>query len=142
MVDFSHLDRLKVSDNKQQEYVIYEVMGTPKLFLMQATEANKPYFNALMKEGQKSFRRMKHAGVTAAAMKDSRNRDRKLFSLYVIKGWSGVKDVDGKEVPFSADACKELLCALPDDVFDNVRDFAGEVSNFRGDFDIEETAKN
>lgn len=51
------------------------------------------------------------------------------FAEAVILGWSGVKNAEGQEIPFSKQACKALLLELPD-LFDCIRDEATKVSNF------------
>lgn len=143
MVDFSHLSNLEVKGSKLADFELSRLEGYPVLTMAPATEANKPYFNAMMKEGQKAFKRVKHGGVTAAALSESRKLSRKLFPRFVIKSWTGVVDLKGNEVPFSKEACEDFLKALPDYIFDEVRDFAGEISNFLDEpLDVEDTAKN
>lgn len=50
----------------------------------------------------------------------------------LIVGWEGVQDEDGNEIPFSVEACKELLHFAPD-LLDTVAQFATTRGNFAAD---------
>ena len=141
--DFSHLKRLEVTKDKTAELVMYEIVGEPVLVLAPATEGNKAYFNALLKRSGKNVRRAARGRIHAGIISENRDDDRRLFPLYVVKGWRGVRDAAGKEVSFGVEECAQWLEALPDYLFDQVRDFAGTHYNFVDDV-VEDggTAKN
>ena len=141
--DFSHLNRLDVTRDRTAELTMYEIEGEPTLVLAPATEGNKPYFNALLKRSGKNVRRAARGTLNAGMISDNRDEDRVLFPLHVVKDWCGVRDVSGVVIPFSKADCARWLKALPDWLFDQVRDFAGRHSNFVDD-EVEsgDTAKN
>jgi hypothetical protein len=88
-------------------------------------------------------RKAKSGILSPKMLEEIRDRDRALFPKHVITGWENVRDVDGADVTFSLAACKEFIEALPPDMFDEVREFAGDLVNFRADVvDPEEVAKN
>lgn len=104
--------------------------GSPELYLLPAGEVNKPYFRALIKRVSKSVGRS--GLLTATRVHEDRNYDRELFAAYIVQGWSGVKDSLGHSVSFNKDHCLEFLKALPDYIFDDLRNFAKDVQNFVG----------
>jgi len=66
-------------------------------------------------------------------MSNSELRDQVLLPTYldaVVVGWEGVRDEEGREVPFSREAAEEFLRAFPN-VFDTLIEIAGEMSTFR-----------
>ena len=143
MTDFSHLKQLEVTRNKTAELTMYEIVGEPTIVLAPATEGNKPYFNALLRRTGKNVKRVARGGLNAGVISENRDEDRELFPAHVIQGWRGVRDAAGEEVEFSRDECAQWLQALPDYLFDRVREFAGDHSNFVDEVvDGEDTAKN
>ncbi len=145
MADFSHLKALDVSKDKTVEYTLHAITVnglTPTLILAPATEANGPYFNAVLKRAGK-LSRLSRSGVVSASMLDeNRDEDRELFPLHVAKGWRDVVDAKAKPVEFSADECEQFLGALPDWLFDEMRLFAGNPSNFADMIDVQVASKN
>lgn len=87
--------------------------------------------------GQERALIVKRSGVrnrefmAAVANIDPQNRDEQIdiFVRTIVKGWSGVKDRAGEEVPYSIDACKALFEFAPD-LLDKVATFAMERANF------------
>lgn len=140
--DFSHLKALDVR-GKTAEFTLYAVANEPFLVLRPATEANKPYFNAVLKRTRKTVRVLKTGTISQAMLDENREEDRELFPKFVVTGWGRVIDRDGNEVAFCEEACAEFLQALPDWLFDEVRNFAGNSANFTGDLiDAEGKAGN
>ena len=139
MNDFSHLDKLNVSKETTATYILYQISGEPELTVSTSTQANKPYFNAVLRRsGSKAGKRHK------PNIEQARAEDRDLFPRYVIKGWKGIKDAKGKAVKFSESNCSDFVAALPDWIFDEIRVFCGNVQNFvdtPDDDDIEAKAK-
>jgi hypothetical protein len=138
MADFSHFKAFAVTSELRAEYSFnaIEVSGKiPVLEIAPATEANKPYFNALLKRGIKYARQVQAGKVSTQALEDNRENDRELYPLYVVKGWQDVLDAKGKEVPFTQENVREFLSAIPAWAFDDLRNFAGNPISFVVDQD-------
>lgn len=141
MTDFSHLKQLEVND-KTAEYPIYQISGEPTLILKPATEANKPYFNSVLRRSKRNLRAIK-TGINQKMIKENREEDRELYPKHIITDWKDVPDSKGKKVPFSVENCTDFIQALPDWIFDDIRAFAGESSNFFGEvIDVKEKLGN
>lgn len=126
MADFS---QLKVERVEVQKFTFWNIVGEPVLHVKHAGESNKDYFNEQLRHAEHLQKR--RAKLNVEIVKDNRNRDRDLYPQYVVVGWEKVLDKDGNEVPFNAPDCKNFLKALPDEEFDNLRDFCREPYNFR-----------
>ena len=144
MTDFGQLRALEVTADRTAEFTLHQVEGTPTLILAPATESNIPLFNAALKHAGKASNRAKvGAKQSLSTIKAGRTQDRELYARFVAKGWRDVVDVNGDEVPFSRDSCLDFLTALPDYMFDDVREFAREPSNFIDELpDTEAVAEN
>lgn len=144
MADFGQLRALEVTADKTAEYTLHQVQGTPTLILAPATESNVPLFNAALKHAGKAANRAKAgAEKTLGTIKEGRTQDRELYSRFVVKGWRDVVDVNGDEVPLTRDNCLDFLTALPDYMFDDVREYSREPSNFVDELpDTEAVAEN
>lgn len=144
-MDFSHLKKHEVVD-KTMEYPLFQIAGDPipTLILKPATEANKPYFNAVLKRSKKNLRALQMGSITSKIMDEGRDEDRELYPKFVVSDWKNVVDAKGNDVPFSTDSCGEFLRCLPDWIFDDIRKFAGQPTNFTSveHIDIEDKAKN
>lgn len=139
---FSHLKKLDVKAEALTPYTVYVIEGAPVLMLAPATEANTAFFNSVLRRTKEAARRIRSGVVNKETLAANREEDRENYPLYIIKGWSGVTDEDGNNVPFSVDACKEFVAALPDWIFDDIRTFAGNPANFvniTGSLDSDET---
>lgn len=113
-----------------------------------AGESNRPFALALAKLTIQKQKMMQGAAVNAemAIRQSKRNRDddRQLYADHVITGWGNVTDAKGKPVGFDAETCLQLFKSLPDDVFDQVRNYFATASNFRNqisDDDVKEKGK-
>lgn len=108
----------------------------PVLNVVSATVANKPYFAGLLKNAASRSR-------SASDESDQlRENDYSLYSRHVVTGWSNVVDEDGEPVPFTKANCEEFLRVLPEFLFDELRTFCGNASNFTEVVEIEARAKN
>jgi len=142
MTDFSHLKNLDVKD-KTARYTIHQIAGTPVLIIKPATEANKPYFNAVLKKSRRNVRALKAGAINQVMIAENREQDRDLFPKFVVTGWEDLSDAKGKPVEFNRENCEAFLRALPDWIFDEVRDFAGNSVNFTEDMpDVEVKSGN
>jgi hypothetical protein len=129
---FKHLKQFDVSA-KPREYQLHQISMdgiSPTLQLLPATEANKPYHTSLLRRNVKNARRIQAGRVDRAFIEESRQEDRELYAQHVVRGWSGVKDDEGKDVSFSPAECLEFLKALPNWIFDELRAFASQATNF------------
>jgi hypothetical protein len=132
MTDFSHLKTLDVKD-KTARCPIHQIAGAPVLIMKPATEANKPYFNAVLKKSRRNVRALKAGALNQAMIAENREQDRELFPRFVVVEWEGVTDAGGEAVGFNRENCEDFLRALPDWVFDEIRNFAGDSINFTED---------
>ncbi len=142
MSDFSHLNQLNVQKGMTATYTLYQISDAPVLTVTPATEANKPYFNAVLKRSRKMANAIRSGAMNTGMLEQNRSQDRALFPKFVVSGWEGVKDAKGKDVKFTPDTCAEFLNALPNWIFDEIRDFAATPGNFVEQIDAEEAAKN
>lgn len=132
-------DNLKAFDVKTDTSVRYEIneirMGdnrVPYLMVKPATEANKPFARAQLLRSNKRVRTNAGRGVSLENIMDTRDDDRQLYPKFVVEGWGDVYDTDGKPVDYSTKNCEDFLKALPDWIFDGLRSFCTNPSNFAG----------
>ncbi len=137
MSDFSHLHRLDVGVAETVDYQLYQIDGEPTLEIAPATEANKPYFNAVLRRQRKNVRALSAGSISPGMIASNRDEDRSLYVAHIIKGWRDVMDVEGKEAPFTPDNVQGFLGALPNWIFDDLRTFAGNPANFLDDGIVE-----
>jgi hypothetical protein len=135
MSNFSYLKKLEVKD-KTTKYTIFQIQGEPSLILKPANESNKTYFNAILKRSRSNMRAIQAGHVNQVMIAEAREKDRDLFPQCIVMGWENVKDAEGKNVPFNREACTEFLQALPDWLFDEIRNFASNSANFADDIQI------
>ena len=134
MAKFSHLKALSVSDGDTAEFTFYEIGGAPVLTCAPATKVNSDFLNAVLKQSkaaQRKLRARKGQMPTAAQLEEVKQQDVVLFTKYIVKDWRNVEDFDGTPVEFSEEACQEFLLAIPDDMFEDLRAFCLDISNFR-----------
>jgi len=147
MVDFSHLEQLDVTKDRTAEFTLHsiEVNGvSPTIIVAPATEANKAYFNALLKRAGRSARQVAAGKINAGMIQENREEDRALYPAHIIQGWKDMLDADGSEVEFSRENCADFLNALPGWLFDDLRNFCGKPENFVSgpNVDVVQTGKN
>lgn len=147
--DFS---ALAVSEETTAEYVFAMIPGDPSIIFAPATDANKAFLDERLRlsieRAERTVRlpRGKAAKQTPAdlarGIEEDRETDRVLLSRCCAKAWgTAPTDVDGKQPEFSEQECYDFLKALPDYMFDPVRNWASNVYNFveRPDLDGEES---
>jgi hypothetical protein len=130
MPKFSNLRKLEVKAETTAEFTFYQIEGEPILIVAPATEANKPYFNKLLKSSRKNQRRLQSGNFTSAVIAENRDNDRALYPQFIVRGWKKVVDDSGKQTPFSQENVKAFLGELPDWLFDDLRNFAGDPQSF------------
>lgn len=130
MSKFSNLHRLDVAE-KTSWCDLPEIGPDARIELRPANEANKPYFNALLKQSAKRARALaRGASITADVLSKNRDEDRVLYASYVACNWNGIEDAENKVVAFSAEDCLDFFKALPDWLFDRVRNHASSPENY------------
>lgn len=147
-MSFNQLKTLKLKADMTAEFTLHDIENpdgtSPTLILSPATEVNKGYFNGLLRRSRKNMRNIQAQNFDTSMIQDNRSNDRVLYAKHVCKGWKTVKDDKGKNVTFNEEQCLGFLQALPDWLFDNVRNFATVVRNFIDTDvpDVEATAGN
>lgn len=145
MSNFNYLKQAEITASTIKEFSFEGLPFENKLFIAPATEANKPYFNALLKRSRKGIKAVQASKINVDTITSNRNQDRHLYAEFIVKGWEGIVEVvDGKSVPseFSREKCLEFLNAIPTHWFDDLRNFASLPDNFSEVMDPEETGKN
>ena len=104
-------------------------MRHPRITCRPATEENKEHWNQVVRRASKSAARMR-GRAPQDVLSENREEDRGLFPLYVVVGWEGVFDAGGAPVPFSSKEALEYFKAWPNYVFDRLRAWASEQTNF------------
>lgn len=129
---FNHLRKLEVGADRLAWLDLPEVSPGCRLQGRPATEANAPYYEALVARSGARSRTIARGGkLRVKHLKENRDEDRDLFPIHVITGWENVRDENDEPVPFSVQACAEFFQALPSDVVDRVRNFFATPDVFR-----------
>lgn len=110
--------------------------GRAYLDLRYAGESNRGYVRELARRAARTARSRSAAavggdpGAALEQMAEQRADDRELYPTYVVTGWGGIPGSDGVAVPFSPENCADFVRALPDWLFDRVRQHASSPTNF------------
>lgn len=142
---FSNLKGAEVSAESRVKYVFSDIEGSPWIEIRYAGGTNKGYLNAILKKNAKNKQRSRRGLADADQISNNRNEDRELYATHILTGnWGGwVNDETSAEVSFSKEAASELMTALPDYMFDDLRVYCNDPSNFRTDMvDADIAAKN
>ena len=118
----------------------YKVPGLPgfELELAPMTKANRAYWSEFL-----TIVTAWHASggvdeeLDEASEVRYRRRDAELMAKHVVTGWAGVTNAAGEPVPFTSQAARDFLLELAttegaEHLFDGIRAFAKEPSNFTG----------
>jgi hypothetical protein len=136
--DFSHLRKYAVTEETTAEYVFSRLQGDPSVVLAPAHDCNPAYLRERLAANIKMAERLgstKAGQVTADDMirnnNEERDTDRRILAFSCARSWgTAPKDSKGKDVEFTPENCHEFFCALPDEMFDPVRNFAANLFNF------------
>lgn len=141
MADFSYLNSLDVKNEVTAELILHWIVlpngKSPSLIGRHAGQSNKPYYNAVFKTGIKQTKAMRKNRLTPEMTDENRDEDRVLYPKFVITGWNEMVDSNAQPVAFSQAECESFFKQLPDHIFDEVRDFFADVSNFTNVLDME-----
>ena len=132
---FAHLKAYAIDQTSEADCTLYQIDvngKSPTLRVRPATEANKPYFSALLKRNSKLAAQLEAKKITPALIEETRDTDRELYAKFVVIGWHDMVQPDGKDIPFTPEDCVEFLEELPDWLFDLTREFCRENTNFAG----------
>lgn len=143
---FDHLKAMEVTGASRSEYVVLGLKstlpdcgGNVTLTLAPSTAAqNRDLVKWQMahpeseKERQKSIQVVLDDEDTIAHDINDvvREGDQLIYAEVVCKGWTGVQDHAGKAVKFSKSSALEWFGAIPDYIFDNIREYAQNPRNF------------
>jgi hypothetical protein len=122
-VSFSKLSKYDVAA-EAVDFVLPEIPGEMTLKVLPSGPSNGPYMAAALR--QKPSKRRN----TVESLAADRESDKAMFAKFIIVGWANVTDDTGLAVSFSPDKARELLDALPDWIFDELRRFCLNVTNF------------
>jgi hypothetical protein len=129
MVNFSNISRLAFDGETKVDLVLHELEGQPILKVVPATDANKDLLNYVLKNSQR-LSKLSRQRMDIDTLQKTRDQDRETYSRFVIKGWDDIVDASGQPVPFTQVNCEEFLKALPDFIFDRIRQFCTTATNF------------
>jgi hypothetical protein len=110
-----------------------ETVTAPWLEVKPAGEMNRAYTAAVLKQPDRA--RMLRGTMTTEQIKHERALAVPLYAEFILTG-NGGGWVDGESdelvsMPLSVESRKALLAQLPADMFDRVRVFCNDLSNFR-----------
>lgn len=148
MANFSKFKQIELTAESRYELTLPHIAVNgvhPVLILAPAMEVNKPYFNAQIKRTSKTIKKVQKGFMDSSMIEDGRSDDRDLYPRYVIKGWKKGTMLDhetGKDIQFTQKVCEEFVAAIPDHVFDYIREGASNESNFTDAIDVEAVAGN
>ena len=111
-----------------------EIAPGAAISVVHAGQSNTRYYDAVLLKATKRIRTNRGVqAVTTDMVAQTRNEDRDLFGQFIVKGWTGIKDDEGNDVPYSVPHAKELMHAMPDWMFDTLQQFAQDPKNFFDD---------
>ena len=142
MTNFGQLKKLDVDVDSRSKFTLFMVEGDPILILRPATQANKAYFNRVLKSSRKFAGAVAAGAISVELLKEARELNRELYPLEVIVGWERVVDANNKVVPFTPEDCKDFVAALPGWIFDEICMHAAQAGNFVTQIDVASAEKN
>jgi len=133
--DFSNVSAMEVETESEASFILDDFDRPrslcPVLVGVFGGAGNKNLRAAVNVENAKAGVAVDGGTLDAEGLADhSSDLIRKLFAGNVITQWSNVFDAAGVEVPFSVEACREFLEALPDWILVKVAVFFTNPKNF------------
>lgn len=150
VVDFSHLQKLDVTEASEAEYVFDDIPGEPSIWFRPMTDANPAFLNERVRlaveraeQANKETKAQRRKRVLSAdQLEEDRDLDRVLMARTCALRWGNApKDVDGNTPEFSEENCLAFLRALPSYMLDPCRGFVSNVYNFIPEGARKEVAK-
>jgi hypothetical protein len=132
MANFSHLKALE-QKAEARPYRFADIEGSPSIYFLPGTDANKTFMNeSLRRAAARTAGGGRGRRVTTDTVAEARQEDREVLAFTCAQSWD-VKDADGNPVEFTPQNCLEFFEALPDWLFDGVRNWVTNPVNFVGD---------
>lgn len=135
--DFSNLQRYAPEGRKVWWPLPIRGAGgkEARLLVSHAGLSNKAYANALSKHNARTGtkRRAARARSAVEGLADNLAADRAIFPGTAVHDFENVPDSADNAVPYSLEACRELLAALPDWIVSDLSRFCSVASNFLED---------
>ena len=130
-MNFSQLksDDQPLLDTVRHEFLQLE--GAPWVEVKPAGKRNRSFFNALLKLTAR-LRRQGEKDVTLEYIERVESETRKLYAEHVVVAIGGWTDEDGEEIPSNSEAFMALCTALPEELFSEIVEVAGDEGSFRG----------
>jgi len=132
---FKKIAKLRVVGSQTAEFKFYQIEGEPSVIGHPATEANKPYLNAVLAGGRAVLRRMRKRKLSPEALQESREQDFVLYPKHVLVGFGTPPERDDG-TPAVAEDMEAFLRALPVEMFDEMRAFFGDPDSFRAENEL------
>ena len=142
---FGQLKAMTVKAGDTADFFFNEIEGIPQLTCLPATNINKPFLNAVLKQSKEAARKARalrkvkgkkqDEAATDAAIARARKEDVELFVSFIVQGWEDVFNVEGEPVEFNEENCRDFLNAIPPEMFNDLRVFCLDIRNFRPDLD-------
>lgn len=143
MLKLDHLKKYRINGTPVEYRGLVGVLpGEPTFDVVFAGEQHREFWNELLRIQQLPSSR---AGGTKTAddTANARKRDAELWARYIVKGWHNVVDDDGEPILFTEGNVREYLAdGLDIDMFNDLRRWCQEESNFRPKPDVRAVAKN
>ncbi len=139
MADFSNLKPLHISEETLAEYTFDDIPGEPSIWLAPATDANPNYQSERLRvsieraeAAEKLPRnRKRKVALTVDDIEADRELDRELLARCCAKKWgTAPQDAKGATPEFSEANCYDFFKALPNYMFDPLRNFVANPFNF------------
>jgi hypothetical protein len=140
--NFSNLEKLKVKSSATALYTFHDIEGEPTLRVKPASEVNSPYMNQVLKKGKHMLRSLRRGKMSTQTLQENREQDYRLFPRYIVEDWPVAPvDANGEAVPFSVENCEAFLRAIPTHLFNDLRDFCGDIDNFIDEDELDSEAR-
>lgn len=144
MSKFGNIAATKVKADKVAEYELFDIVGMTgaKIFGRPATRRlNTAYTNAVLLKTEKLNRKARVSQNKAAIINAQSDATREPFGRFVLVDWKGIKDENGKEVPFSTADAIDFIAALPDFIYDELLVFFSNEVNFTDIVSVDEAGE-
>ena len=127
----------KTDEQHEKNGIVLDYGQGGQIRIARAGGGNARY-GKLLGDRMKPYRRQIENGTL-----DNQVAEKIMAEVYadaVVLGWENVTGADGQPLPFSREACVQLLLDLPE-LFRDIQEQATKVANFRA-AELEEDAKN
>ena len=136
MSGFNNIAKLQVESTVTKELVLGDITtpedsGPVTLIGVFAGKSNRPFTNAVIRKNAMRLKSRRGKQVNFDTMVEARKDDEEIFAKHIITDWKNVFHDNGKKAPFNSENLAKLLTALPDDLFDEVREFFTNPETFR-----------